>query len=334
MGTHLLWHRAMQRCNGVALLGQRIGQTVGFYLSAGEDNRLLQFGITQVMIQQLFFVNHVVGPVQRLRNLGMTIRRTGQFQAARVLHQAGSQRHNARCECGREHEGLLTLLAQMVNVFQIFGKAQIQHTVGFINDQRLHVGQMNLAALSQIQQTARSGNHQKCATQTGHLLTIGHTTHHGRHADTLAVLEQVDGILSHLLCQFTRWAEYQRSWADHAMQVDGRVVATGHDGVDHRQQEGGGFTTTRLAAYHPVTPFNGGRNGFGLYRCRLGESQVLDGLQQRRSQTHARERAVCLFSHFLSPVRKTGRACLTRWSVVKRTSTIRQMPANPASGAP
>ncbi len=164
MGTHLLRHSTMQGRNGVALFSQRIGQTIGFYLGAGENDGLFQFGITQVMIQQFFLMDHVIGPVQRLGNLGMAIRGAGQLEATRVLHQAGRQRHDARCKRGREHEGLLTLLAEVINVFQIFRKAQIEHTVSFIHDQRLHIGEVNLTALREVEQTTRRCNDQQCAT--------------------------------------------------------------------------------------------------------------------------------------------------------------------------
>ena len=138
---------------------------------------------------------------------------------------------------------------------------------------------MNLTTLCQIQQTTRRGNDEQCATQTGHLLAIRHAAHNGGYANTFAVLEQVDGVLCHLLCQLTGWAQDQCGRANHTMQVDRRVVAFGHDGVDYWQQEGGGFTATCLAAHHPVATFDGRRNGFGLNRCWLGKSQVLDGLE-------------------------------------------------------
>ena len=46
MRPHLLRHGAMQRSDGMSLLGQCIRQTVGFDLGAGKDDRLFQFCIT------------------------------------------------------------------------------------------------------------------------------------------------------------------------------------------------------------------------------------------------------------------------------------------------
>ena len=68
--------------------------------------------------------------------------------------------------------------------------------------------------------------------------------------------------------------------------------------LKHWQQEGGSFATPSLAAHHPVATIDGGWNGLCLYRRRLGKTQVFNSRQQWRGQTHARERAVCLFSHF------------------------------------
>ncbi len=159
MCPHLLRHGAMKRRHGMTLLRQHIGQAIGFDLGAGEYNGLLQISITQVMIQQLFLMDQVIRPVQRLGNLFVTIRGTGQFESTRLLHQARGQRHDARREGGREHQCLVTMLTEVVDVFQIFGKAQIQHTVGFVNDQRFNFSQMNLTTLRQVQQTTRCGHY-------------------------------------------------------------------------------------------------------------------------------------------------------------------------------
>lgn len=102
------------------------------------------------MVEQLFLMDQVVGPVQRLGNLCMAIRGARQFESTRLLHQACGQRHDAWRKGSREHQGLLTVLTQMIDIFQILGKAQIQHTVGLVDDQCLHFGQMDLTTLRQV----------------------------------------------------------------------------------------------------------------------------------------------------------------------------------------
>ena len=158
--THLLWHGTVQRRDSMALLGECIGQTVGFDLGAGKHNGLFQICITQVMVEQLFFMNQIISPMQRLGNLAMTICGTCQFQTTRGLHQTRCQRHDARGKGGREHECLITVFTQMINILQIFSKTQIEHTVSFVNDQCFDIGQMNLTTPCQIQQTTRCRDNQ------------------------------------------------------------------------------------------------------------------------------------------------------------------------------
>ncbi len=206
------------------------------------------------------------------------------MHALRLTHDACGQLLNARRECGAEHHGLLAVDGELVDLSQIIGKAQVEHTVGFVHHQELDLVQLDLHGALQVEQTAGCGHHQISVLQLGDLQLVRHTAHHVGHAQTTAMLDQVDGVVRHLLCQFAGWANDQsaRCWSFEVACVGG-VFALGALGclfaigcsisyelvpscfvssfglslllnqcVQHGQQEGGCFAATSLARHHQV----------------------------------------------------------------------------------
>ena len=94
---------------------------------------------------------------------------------------------------------------------QVFGKAQVEHAVGFIQHQGLHGVQAQLAAAVQIQQAAGGGNHQVGVLQPRDLHAIGQAANDAGDAQIACVLDQRDSVLHHLLGQFACGAEHQRT---------------------------------------------------------------------------------------------------------------------------
>jgi hypothetical protein len=128
---------------------------------------------------------------------------------AAVVHHAHGQLLDARRKRGAEHHGLLALGRQLVDLGQIVGEAQVQHAVGFVDHQELHLVELDLHGALQIQQTARRGHHEVGVLQLGDLQLVGHAAHHVGNAQAAAVLDQVDGVVRHLLGQLTRGAQHQ-----------------------------------------------------------------------------------------------------------------------------
>ena len=150
------------------------------------------------------------------------------------------------------------------------------------------------------------------------------------------MLDQVDGIMCHLLRQLARGAQHQRARLGRLeMATVGRVLATrllgrllavgdglvnlalplgllGGDGVllllqqrvQHGQQEGGSLAGTGLAGHHQVHIVvalgillgQRHRDGSVLHHGRLGVAQVQAGLHQRLGQAQL-HKAVVAFGH-------------------------------------
>ena len=308
---------------------QFTGQGVAFDLGAGKHNGLLDRGVAQPMVQQRALVLGVVGPEQLLRDVDVALLRVVDLQAvhaaATVVHHAHGQLLDARGKGGREHHGLATRCRQLVDGGQVIGKAQIQHAVGFVNHQELHVFQAQLARTLQIQQAARGGHHQVGVLQAGDLHGIGHAADHVGNAHAFAMAHQFDGIVRDLLRQLTGGAENQRTRLGRTeVARQGRVDALGlfrrgfatgsgfgtgglmgqalglllglllaQQGVDHRQQKGGGLAAARLAGDHQVVvtvvrlvvAWQGQRNGLQLDLGWLGIAQIGHGLDEFIGQT-------------------------------------------------
>ena len=276
--------------NGVkAFLLQVIGQTITLNLGAGKHDGLVDGGVTQPVVQQLALVVGVVGPEQYLLDVGVLLSGAVNGDALGFAHDAGSQLLDARRKRGAEHPGLLAANGELVDFGQVVGETEVQHTVGFVHHQELHLVQLDLHGALQVEQAAWGCHHQIGILQLGNLQLVRHTAHDVGDAQAAAMLHQVDGIVGHLLGQFTGWTDDQctRRWSLEVAHI-GRVLALsalrwrlatccgfGHfalksstfvdfglrqlleQGMQDRQQEGRSFATTSLAGDHQVDVFFG-----------------------------------------------------------------------------
>ena len=293
------------QCHGrEAFLLQVVGQAVALDLGAGKNDGLVDGGVTQPVVQQLALVVGVVGPEQHLLDVDVLFLRIVDGHALGFAHHAGSELLNARREGGAKHHGLLAVDGELVDFGQVVGEAQVQHTVGFVNHQELHLVQLDLLRALQIQQAAGCGDHQVGILQLGNLQLVRHATHDVGNAQTAAMLHQVDGVMGHLLCQFAGRANDQGAGCGGLeVALAGRVLALGalgcgltgfnsgsaggfelfafgglscgllcQQGVQHGQEKGGGLAATGLAGDHQVDVA-----GLLAVHC-LGQSQG-NGLQ-------------------------------------------------------
>ena len=340
--TQTLAQRAVQSNSGEAVLLQIVGQTVAFHLSGSKHNGLVDAAVTQPVVQHLALVLSVVGPEQHLLDV-LVLLLSGRNRdllhvGTVVVHHTHGQLLNAGSKRSAEHHGLLALCSHLVDFSQIVGKAQVQHAVSFVNHQELHLVQLDLHGALQVQQTARRCYHQVSVLQLGDLQLVGHAAHDVGNADAAAVLDQLDGVMGHLLSQFTCGAQHQRA-RHSSLEVAsvGGVLALGALGsrlaagcsfsalavklglgssvslgtltdqrVQHGQQEGCGLAGTSLAGHHQVhegvctTAVHGQRNSLLLHACGLGVAQVGHSLHQFRGQTQFYEAIGFVGNHFFS----------------------------------
>ena len=121
--THLLRHTAMQGFSAKAFGDQVISQGFGIDLRAGKDQCLLDRRVAQPVTEQAALVLQTIGPMQGLRDVGVTILRGRQFQPTGIFHQVRRQLHDARRKGCRVHQGLFAGCAGGGDTLQIFGKA-------------------------------------------------------------------------------------------------------------------------------------------------------------------------------------------------------------------
>ena len=131
------------------------------------------------------------------------------FDTLRLAHHTSGQLHDARRKRSAEHHGLLALDGELVDFRQVVGKTEVQHTVGFVHHQKLHLIQLDLQAALQIEQTAWRGHYQVGILQLGNLQLVRNTAYHVGNAQTAAMANQIDGVGANLLRQFTGRAQNQ-----------------------------------------------------------------------------------------------------------------------------
>ena len=330
--ANALAQSAVQSGSREAFVSQVLGQRIAFNLRRSKNNGLVQTGIAQEMVEQFAAMGAVVSPVQRLLDVGMAALQRVDLDTLRCAHQIASQLLNTRRESGREHQGLGAFFCQRVDCFQVFREAQIQHAVGFVQNQKLHLVQFDLATAFQIEQTTWRSDYQRSVLQTRHLLGVRQATDDAGNAHAFDVLHQIDGIAGNLLSQLAGWAQNQSLWrnrfevtrinrvfpawffrlrfASSACFVQlgsplkaffAIVLAALHfELMQDRQQECRRFTATRLGADHQIMVRifgQGFRNHFSLYRRWDGEAQIADGANQFRCKTQFGKRVVFQADH-------------------------------------
>ena len=192
-----------------AVLLQVVGQAVALDLRAGKHDGLVDAGIAQPVVEQLALVLGVVGPKQHLLDIGVLFLRVVDGDALRFAHHACGQLLNARRKGGAEHHGLLAADGQLVDLGQVVREAQVEHAVGFVHHQELHLVELDLHRALQVEQTTGRCHHQVGVLQLGNLQLVRHAAHDIGHAQAATMLHQVDGVMRHLLGQLARGANDQ-----------------------------------------------------------------------------------------------------------------------------
>ena len=275
------------------------------------------------MVEHGAFVGEVVCPVELLLDLGVSFLWAVDLYLLWVAHDTGGQLLDARRKGSAKHHCLAAIGCELVDFGQIVSKAQVEHAVGFVNNQELDLFEFDLHGALQVKQAAWSGYDQIGVLQFGDLQCVGHAAYYVCYAQVAAVFDQVDSVVRDLLCQLTRRAQNECAWGGcfevaavcrvfaawffgGGLAFGGGFVELGlpcevfccfaglallQQGVQHGQQEGGGFAATCLAGNHQVDVLNvcavacqRQRYGLRLYDGGLLVAQIQTGLHQRLCQ--------------------------------------------------
>ncbi len=269
---------AVDRIGADSLFAERLRQLVRPELGAGEHQppqhlRFVQEGAEQVALQLLVHHHHAL--LDALDRGGLR----SNLHAHRVVEQRLHQfRHALGHGRGEEHV-LPRFRKQCGNALDLRQEAHVQHAVGLVQHQHLHVVQEDVALLQVIAQASGRGDqHLDPVLKHAPLRRQPHSAIHHPAGQAQVASELVDhGV--HLNGQLTGRNKDQCAWT-----LAVGHVALGHQTVQHWQHKRRRLARARLRNAQQVVPVEQFRNGFVLNRGGGVEVQFAQCLMQRGRQ--------------------------------------------------
>ena len=188
-----------------------------------------------------------------------------------VAEEAVGEAPDLRRHGGREEQRLAHRRQQADDALDIGNEAHVEHAIGFVDHQDLHVVHQDAAALDVVEQAARGGD-QHVGAPLERTLLVGeaHAADQQRHVELVVLAVDLE-VLGHLGGQFTRRLQDERP--RHA-----RLGAALGQDIDHREDEGGGLAGARLGASEDIAAHQDDGDGLFLDRGGLGIALVSDCL--------------------------------------------------------
>ncbi|MDR9095843.1 hypothetical protein FEP46_05607 [Burkholderia multivorans] len=285
---------AVQRGRLEAGVGEAAGQLIGVDLGRREDDRLVERGVAQQVIEQAILVVAIVDVVDRLRDVRARFEALLDLDALRILQQAARQRTDLAVERGREQHRLARLGRCLDDRFDVFDEAHVEHAVGFVEHEHLQLGQVDAAALEVVEQAARRRDQDFRVLREQHqLLAVGDAAEDADRAQALQVLAVRRCGGRHLHREFAGRRQHEQARARDGLRTARAALALVRfarrarllrlrflelrETLDRRQHEGGRLARTGWARHQQVAAGDAGRNRALLNRCRL---HVAGGLQR------------------------------------------------------
>ncbi len=274
---------AVDRARGDTGRGQLADDLVGAMLGAAEDERALDRLLLQNHRQQRRLFRLIDegdalfdaldrGRHRSHRNFG----RIGQITVGEFLDRA---RHG-----GREEQGLALGRDQSDDPLQCVDEAQIEHLIGFVEDQNFELAKAQRALLDKVEQSARSGDENvETAGDFADALVIGHAAENGADGQLheLAISARAAGDLSG---QLTGRSEHQ-----HADLAGLEIFAIGGQPVERWKNEGSGLAGAGLGDAQQVATGQKRRDGLKLDRGRDSVIGVLKRIEHRLGKPECSE---------------------------------------------
>ena len=270
---------AVQRRDRVAEAIELAGQAVGAVLGAREHDHAAHAGHAQQLVEQrrLQVLDH---GIDGLRDAGGRPRGRRQVDAARIAHRLLGDLVEVGRHRGREHERLPLVGQQAQDAVEVGREAHVDHAVGLVEDEHLHLVERQALAAVQVEQAARGGDEQVDARVAQHALLRAdrdaavHDAHPQR-----GEARVVAGVGLDLGGQFAGRREHERAQALSALEQ------AGEDG----QQECRGLAGAGLRGPDQVAAGQDHRNRLRLDRRGLGVTGGAHALQKRCGQAECFE---------------------------------------------
>ena len=208
MGALCLAQLARQRHGGETAIGQPRGQAGDHGTGIGKND-----GIGSVIEPQHVDdgrVDIVVGHGQRaVFDIAVLAFLGGRGHAHRVFLIRLREFRDGRRYGGRKHQGTAAGRGLVEDEFEIFAETQIQHFVGFVQNDGLDIGQINRVAHDMVTQPPRRGdNDLRAAFQAAFLIAEIHAADARGQYSTGAGIQPLQFAFD-LQGQFARWCDDQ-----------------------------------------------------------------------------------------------------------------------------
>ena len=269
---------------------QLAGEFVAIFFHAQEHQHLRHIACADQVGEQRAFalgsdlidlVRHQIGGGVAARDFNR--QRIAQHLVGEALDLVGKRR--------RKQQALALGRNQRDDAFQVGQKAHVEHTVGLVEHEYLHLAEVDGFLLDVIEQPPRRGDENfHAGHQCGLLRFHVHAAvdHGGAQRQMLAIALHR---FVHLRCEFARRGENQRP---HRM-ARGRRAAAGHrcEHLQQRQREAGRLAGAGLRATHKIASGQHGRNRLHLDRGCFGVALVCNGALQFGNQIECCEGHQC-----------------------------------------
>ena len=148
---------AVQGHGGNAVFVQKLGHMVGTKLGARKHQHLAPVVLVDDVGQQrlLFGAAHGVNGLLNALHRGVGRR---DLNVLGVAQQAIGQLTNLVAKRGRKQQALLARGQQLQNLLHVVDEAHVEHAVGFVQHQNLHLAQVQVALVGQVEQAAGGGH--------------------------------------------------------------------------------------------------------------------------------------------------------------------------------
>ena len=228
---------------GVIPVGyQLVGYLLSLFAGAAEDDAVdvrvvvghtFQRQILVVCFDHIIYVPHILG----------TLIAVSGHKFHRVVHEVLGNIGNLLGHCGREHQHLAVGGNVAQNLLDVVEETHVEHFVGFVKNHRMHVGQVYLAPVDEVDETSRSGhNNLRAAAQCLYLAVDAAAPVYRQYLYVFNIFGEVGQIAGYLQAEFAG-----RSY-DKSLRHPFRRV----DALKHRQTESRRFARSGLSETHHI----------------------------------------------------------------------------------
>ena len=266
---------AMKRVGVVAVFDKLFGHLLSFAAGAAKDNRI-DAGVKvydtlqgRIAVARTHYIV-VVG------DIGRALVPFADNHFLRIFHVVVGDGADFLRHGGRKKPSMFVFGRILKNAVQLVAEAHVEHFVGFVENHRVQVAEINLSTRYYVEHTPRGGYydfHAPC--DFGELSFDTRTPVDRTDAHVLDILGKILEILGNLHAQFAGGAQDKR------LHTLGIGVAL----LQKRKPESRRLSRARLRQGHHIgVAVQQYRQYFGLHRHRLHKPQFLYSLQNLRPQ--------------------------------------------------